>query len=474
MSKHILHAMSHGEAHFEWQYKQCNGKPFTADIKLSRIDIDGKRCLQAIVRDISQIKKTERALIRQKKKAENANRAKSDFLSIMSHELRTPLHSIIGLLDLIEADYATMPSEHRENLTLARNSAYNLRRLINDILDLTKADAGRAEVKLETFDLPQFLQSITMSFSLSCREKDLTLCLNMTNIPKQCSTDPRYLRQILTNLIGNAVKFTEHGSITIDAHMQNNQLLFSIRDTGIGMSQAFLKHIFDPFKQAQDMMKSSRKGTGLGTTIAHRFITLMGGDIEVTSKPNKGSCFTFHVPCQPMSKACVTRSREIAEITQEITINMMKLPNIEDDNTVCEYGTILLAEDDFIAQHIAEIRLTKAGFQVDIANDGEEAWQKIQQQRYQILLTDLRMPHLDGIELTQRIRQYESENNQPRLPIIGLSAHVLDDVAKTCLQSGMDAFMSKPVDPESILQCVEKLAKANDNGLATSPQPTDA
>jgi len=230
---------------------------------------------------------------------------------------------------------------------------------------------------------------------------------------------------------------------------KEGSLYFSVRDTGIGISNKDLARIFDPFVQAAEGSQPEHAGTGLGTNIAKRFVELMEGSIEVSSELGKGSSFNFIIPCHPVG------SETICSHTNSID-ELFILPPIVKKETA-ESTTILrvlLAEDDPIGQRIAFKQLSKAGMEVDVVDNGERAWEMVQNQSYDLLLTDIRMPGINGITLTKKIRAMENHADKPRLRIIGLSAHALEDVANECLEAGMDHFMTKPVDPETILSTI--------------------
>jgi signal transduction histidine kinase/CheY-like chemotaxis protein len=383
------------------------------------------------------------------KQAEAASHAKSDFLSVMSHELRTPLHGIIGLQKLIGADMKQLGSEQQENLMLAQQSAKSLQALVNDILDLAKIESGNMELVKNQFELRNCICDALVPFILAAREKEVTLSLHLEETPKTIIGDESRLRQVLLNLAGNAVKFTEHGEVSIHVTRKEKQLHFSIKDTGVGISKKDLEHIFEPFVQLMEMNQAQQPGTGLGTSIVKSFVELMEGSIEASSEPGKGSCFYFTIPCHPVGNETMNfHSSSVEELF--ISTSDTKDEAIEPAPAL----RVLLAEDDPIGQRIASRQLSKAGMKVDVASNGEAAWEKLQSKSYDLLLTDVRMPGINGIKLTEKIRAMEKHSNKPRLLIIGLSAHALEDVANECLKAGMDHFMTKPVDPETILSTI--------------------
>jgi len=404
------------------------------------------------------IKTATTSLRKAKKEAEKANHAKSEFLSVMSHELRTPLHGIIGLQDLIASDPQHLTSEQLAHLTLAQQAAKSLADLVNDILNLSKVESGTVELNQQEFPLKKLMLDAVAPFIITCKNKRLQLQLQLEDTSEFIVADEVRLRQILINIIGNAVKFTEQGKIHVHIKQLNNHLLFSIKDTGVGMNESMLQHIFEPFRQEAQLMQDKHTGTGLGTTIAKRFVELLGGNIRVESELGAGSCFTFQIPFMANKGKKIHWQIDASQISNTPpTSPQVRKPTHPPMGNI----HILLAEDDPIGQRIAAKRLRKTGMLVDIAEDGFTAWVKAQTGQHDLLLTDIRMPKLDGIELTKRIRQYEQEHDQPRLPIIGLSAHALSDVELLCMDAGMDTFMTKPIDPDTVLAKVEELMQKN-------------
>ena len=397
-------------------------------------------------------------------RAEAANRAKSDFLSTMSHELRTPIHGIIGLHKIIATQSDSLSTEQKENLELAQQSAESLSSLVNDILDITKIEAGKMEVTKKSFDLQACVCSAFVPFRPLALEKGITLSLHLESVPKKIIGDESRLRQILLNLVGNAMKFTHQGEVAVRVFEKEGHLKFTVRDTGIGISATDLKHIFEPFVQISMADTSSQKGTGLGTSIAKRFVELMGGHIKAESIPGQGSRFIFEIPYETTDSEIISYVGNSNDTLFAMTKSVTSSHDVESVHSTLR---VLLAEDDPIGQRIAHKQLTNAGMSVEIVENGEDAWQAIQTNSYDLLLTDIRMPGLDGIELTRRIRALERDIDRPRMFIIGLSAHALEEVANECIEAGMDDFMSKPANPETILTTILATTKHSNRGDVT-------
>ena len=409
------------------------------------------------------LKDSAESLAEATEQAEAASHAKSEFLSVMSHELRTPLHGIIGLQELIAEDKKHLTSEQLEHLTLAQQAARSLSDLVNDILNLSKVESGTIQLNRKEFSLKNVLLDAIAPFVIACRNKHLPLYLHLENVPEFIIGDEIRLRQILINIIGNAVKFTSQGSINIHIDRSGDNLSFAIKDTGIGISPDMLEHIFEPFHQEAQLMQQQHAGTGLGTTIAKRFVELMGGKIRADSVLSVGSCFTFDIPFVAGKENNIHWKVDGTKILDQSAPPPQV--NKQPEKAMLNHIHILLAEDDPISQRIAAKRLRRMGILVDIAEDGFTAWVKSQTGQHDLLLTDIRMPKMDGIELTRRIRQYEKDHNKPRLPIVGLSAHALAEIEFECTKAGMDDFIAKPVEPNAVLAKITELIPSNTNTL---------
>ncbi|MDQ6993338.1 MAG: response regulator [Mariprofundus sp.] len=388
---------------------------------------------------------------RLKHETEGANAesaAKSLFLATMSHELRTPLHGIIGMQDLLNKASHELTAEHRQLLDLAQHSSHVLSSLIDDILDLSKVEADKIELDVHAFELTQFLQDALLPFLMRAKDKNINLYLEYQAIPKYIMGDERRIRQVLLNLLGNAVKFTNVGKVEVIASYQDGHLNLIVRDTGIGIASDKLDIIFEPFVQVSDG-GANRQGSGLGSTIAQKFVHLMYGHIEVSSQLGVGSAFTVALPLSAVDEERVSNSMDMADVFNQFTKEKQPV----DEQPVQKKMYILLAEDNVISRKIAVERIKlQPGWQVDEAENGLQAWEMFQQHPYDVLLTDISMPGLSGIELTQRIRLYEKEHECSRLSIIAVSANVLEEVVQECRAAGMDDFISKPITPDNLIR----------------------
>ncbi|MER2625537.1 MAG: ATP-binding protein [Accumulibacter sp.] len=376
-----------------------------------------------------------------KEAAESANRAKSTFLANMSHELRTPMNAIIGLTHLL-ARNNTDPRQ-RDKLAKITSSANHLLQLINDVLDLSKIDADRMTLEQTAFT---FGNITTVLDNLLCDRAEAKGLRWIREIDPRLARlavigDPLRLQQVLLNLAGNALKFTAHGSVTLSVQIareteQDLDIRCTVRDTGVGIGAEALRRIFDPFEQADGSTTRQFGGTGLGLTICNRLVRLMGGTLEVVSTPGTGSTFSFSLRFPMAGRNGVPSERTVASAS-----------DAERRLQTAYRGTrLLLAEDDLMTQVMVQELLGETiGFSVDLARDGVQAVELARSNDYALVLMDIQMLAMDGIEATQRIRQIP---DRARLPIIAMTANALAEERSRCLAAGMNDFISKPVDPE--------------------------
>ena len=419
-----------------------NGDTFPIEIIISEINTSSNIIFSAFIRDISDQKKYELILEKAKQVAESANKSTSSFLATMSHEMRTPLNAIIGVLELLS--HTPMIPEQKQLVKTGRNSSELLLIVINDILDFSKMEVGKVTLDDICFDLHYLLRDTLEILQALIGEKSLTIKLNIDPaLPDFVMGDPDRFRQILTNLIHNAIKFTLEGSITIQAsgiHIENEFFDFKcvIQDTGIGISRENQSILFEPFTMVDQTHSRSFKGTGLGLAICQRLSSLMGGIINVDSEIGKGSTFTFMLRLKEgIKEDCLYRNE---------SNNNMRIPK---KNT-----RILLAEDNWANQIVIKKILELANQKVDIANDGLEALESVSNNDYDLILMDISMPKMDGIECVRRIKQLPEKN---KIPIIALTAHALEGDRERFLATGMDNYLTKPIQRASLLDSVARL-----------------
>ena len=382
-----------------------------------------------------------------KEEAERASRSKTDFVSRMSHELRTPMNAILGFAQLLESE--TLKPEHRDYVGEINRAGSHLLELINKVLDLAKIEAGQLTIEQIPFNLRLTLNEVAALVSERAKGKGLDLRFSVApDLPARFLGDPTRLRQVLINLIGNAEKFTQQGSIDIriEPVMDATQIQFSVRDSGIGMDADTLTRLFQPFAQADESTTRKFGGTGLGLKISQDLVHAMGGEIRVESEPGKGSRFWFNLPVKPVPESEGTPA-EAATPLPEMAGNVVETPTAVAMKTeTALHGHLLLVEDNRINQVVASRMLDKLGLSHDIANHGGEALVKLAEGNYDLILMDMEMPGMDGPEASMRIRAREAETGASRIPIIAMTANAMHEDRERCLASGMDDHLPKPVE----------------------------
>ncbi|GAB4475478.1 MAG: hypothetical protein OHK0037_36740 [Elainellaceae cyanobacterium] len=445
---------------FETRHRRKDGSIYEVEISASPVNWDGQTVQLCICRDVSDRKRTELELKQAKETAEAANSAKSTFLANMSHELRTPLNAILGFSQLLAYDPLLNDSQ-REQLEIINHSGEHLLSLINDILEVSKIEAGRIKLNTNSFDLYQLLDGLMQLLRFKASEKSIALILDRApNLPQYVVTDEGKLRQILLNLLGNAIKFTEAGSVTLRARAaeapahstddysrsdcsQTQRLQFEVIDTGCGIAAAEIEDLFNAFVQAKHSQQAS-EGTGLGLTISRHFVNLMGGDIRVQSALGQGSTFAFEIQVEVQAEAVVLPPVEIRRV---LTLAHNQPP--------CR---ILIVEDQWQNRQFLMELLSSIGFELEEAVNGCEAIARWSTWHPDLVLMDLRMPDMNGFKAVQQIRQNEQAlrhqvqilNNTNHLPfkatkIIALTADAFEETKVKALEAGCDDFIRKPV-----------------------------
>jgi signal transduction histidine kinase/ActR/RegA family two-component response regulator len=383
-------------------------------------------------------------------RAEDSSRVKSEFLANMSHEIRTPMNGVLGMTEL--ALGSEPPEEIRECLQTIQRSGEALLALINDILDLSKIEAGRLEIESAPFGLADTLRDVRALFVPRAREKGVALeCRVAAGVPDALVGDPVRTRQVLTNLIGNAIKFTDRGEVVVTVvreHAEGDAVVlhFAVRDTGIGIPADKQAHIFEPFAQADGSTTRRYGGTGLGLSISRELAQRQGGRVWVESEEGRGS--TFHFTAR-FAVATGTESRPAVEPPVAVSA-----PGPGRDPRPLR---VLLAEDNPVNRRIAIAMLERRGWVVVVAEDGAQAVAAVEREAFDVVLMDVQMPNLDGFEATAVIRRREAATGE-HVPIVALTAHALLEDEDRCLAAGMDAFLSKPLRAHDLTAMVERLA----------------
>ncbi len=442
----VTRALLDGEA---YELEMGSTRPDGREIKVlvrgvPQVDEEGRVIgLFGSVLDVTERKQVEEALLAAKLEAEAASRAKSVFLANMSHEIRTPLNGIMGMLQILKL--AQLMPEEKDYVESALQSSRRLARLLADVLDISRVEAGRLEVEKVPFDPRDVFESLRQLFLPSATQKGLVFdCRLDPAIPAKLSGDAARLQQVLSNLAGNAIKFTTSGHVELEAFLlatsdsEQHRVLFSVADTGIGIADESLDHLFDAFTQGESSYRRQYQGAGLGLAISKHLVSLMGGNMSVVSKLGVGTTFFVCIPFQ-----CVESVPETDSVAERPIRRGLR---------------VLLADDDEVTRFSASRLVEIAGYEVRAVENGEQALQALRDDHYDLVLMDIQMPVMDGVEATRAIRQGLSGNNSSTIPIVAMTAYAMLGDRERFLDAGMDDYIAKPVEVEALKKVLDRLA----------------
>ncbi|SMF30066.1 response regulator [Desulfovibrio gilichinskyi] len=443
--KHILHEISFSPA---LPAMTLNGREICVDVSSAIVTINGRNLLALFFTDITAHKHSENELIGAKEVAERANRVKDEFLANISHEIRTPLNGVMGTLQLMQE--TPLDSEQESYVEIALGSSNNLLKVLNDLLDFSKIEAGKLDIIEEPFELESLIEESVNLFQFQARENNISFHSHIDpSTQKFYIGDIGRIRQILFNLIGNSIKFTESGSIAVQVYSlphrdpNKERLFFSVEDTGVGISDDKIGYIFESFTQVDGALSRKHQGTGLGLPIVKRLVNLMGGNITVETEVGVGTTILF----------CVLVTK-----TDYIDIQDKKDHQRKKSDTPLR---ILLVEDEMVNRIMAQKLLEKAGHSIICAQNGEECLEKLRKHSFDVILMDVQMPVMDGFETTNIIRNSKEFSKIAEIPIVALTAHASNKDLNKAKLTGMDEFVSKPFNKEVLLEVLQKMHDLN-------------
>ncbi|MCB1560885.1 MAG: response regulator [Xanthomonadales bacterium] len=442
----------------EWTLLRRDGRRIPVLLAISPLKGDHGELngLLFVATDLTEIKQLEVQLRDSEARARSANQAKSAFLAAMSHEIRTPMIGITGMVEILS--HTRLDADQRRSLNVVQQSAASLLQIIGDILDFSKIEAGKLELAPETVDLRQLLGSVTQNYTGTASSKGLNLVHHVDDrVGAAYIADPLRLRQILSNFLSNAIKFTDKGSIEVvlepvGSNAEGERLCFRVSDSGIGVSSEQQKRLFRPFSQADGDTTRRYGGTGLGLVICRRLADLMGAEISMESEPGRGTTMRLIVALPPGEVEDVRR--EDAGLAGVPAFTPRPLPSPEQAE---REGSLILLVDDHPTNRLVIVRqLALAGFIAETAEDGVQGLEKWRSGRYALVLSDVHMPQLDGYQMTRALRDIEVAESRARTPVVALTAAAMKGEAERCYQAGMDDYLAKPVSIGDLVRCLHR------------------
>lgn len=423
------------------QIRHRSGKETEVLTTIAPIIINSKQVgLYIIAKDISE----QKQLLIEKEAAETTNRAKSEFLAMMSHEIRTPMNAVIGMTELLQLE--GLNEKQLEYVQTIRKSGELLLNIINDILDFSKAESGKTPLQPDRFSLRESIQEMLRMFSPLAQEKELALCFEAAaDVPDDLIGDASKLKQVLVNLIGNAVKFTSTGSVSVKVRLMSEQeervrLQFTVTDTGIGIPKEQREQLFEPFYQLKSFMSRKTEGTGLGLAISKKLVELMGGTIELHDAQGHGSSFTFDVLLeQARPGEALMQPEGPAGTETEMARDRKAL-------------SVLVAEDNEINQKVITKMIEKQGHRVKVVDDGSKVLDAVMREHFDLIFMDVLMPVMDGLEASRQLNRVLSKEQRP--VIVAVTANAMTDDREKCLAAGMDDYLSKPLKSQAIAEVI--------------------
>ncbi|MEM7478918.1 MAG: ATP-binding protein, partial [Planctomycetota bacterium] len=428
------------------QLEDCQGQDRTFLVNCIPIGESKRHGIMITLDDVTVLERSRIALAQARDAANAASQAKTDFLANMSHEIRTPMNAILGFTDILRRGLEGSKAKRDEYLNTIHSSGNHLIELINDILDLSKVEAGRIELEQREFNLPELVQQSIVVHQARATDKSIQLCHEIRGlVPELIVSDSTRLRQVLLNLVGNAIKFTENGKVTVTTSFSDSRLCFDVSDSGIGISPDQQKRIFEPFTQADSSVTRRFGGTGLGLSICKRFVEALGGQITLESQLGKGTTFEVTVPVQ-LSKS--VRQVSMASI-QESVNETSKASPLTKSHRKLKSGTVLIVDDGETNRQIVRVFLEKLNVRTIEAENGKQACEIVVKHKPDVVLMDMQMPVLDGYAATRRLRAEGF-----RTPIIALTGNPLPEDQQKCLNAGCNNYLLKPIDMDMLVETI--------------------